>query len=76
MTALEVAAFLAEALETVYLGSIRVATDKRSYATFSKKDELVTEHINMEWASRAETRTPTMRRSPVACAVRVLVRRP
>lgn len=54
LTALEVTAFLTEAIERSYPGPIRVATDKRSYASFSKKDELTTEQINMEWASHDE----------------------
>jgi hypothetical protein len=54
MTALEVAQFLTETVEIEFPGPVRVPTDKRSYATFSKKDELTTEQINMEWASRDE----------------------
>lgn len=54
-TGLEVADFLTQAVEPVYPGSVQVATDQRSYNTFSKTDELTTEQINMEWASRDET---------------------
>lgn len=54
VTALEVVEFITEALRGVYPGAVRVATDKRSYATFTKKDELTTEQISMEWASRDE----------------------
>jgi hypothetical protein len=54
VTALEVVEFLTEALQGVYPGDVRVATDKRSYATFTKLDELTTEQISMEWASRDE----------------------
>jgi hypothetical protein len=52
VTALEVVSFLIEALASVYPGHVRVAIDKRSYYTFTKADELTTEQINMEWASR------------------------
>jgi hypothetical protein len=54
VTALEVVDFLTQALVTVYPGPVHVATDKRSYDTFSKTDELTTEQISMEWASRDE----------------------
>ncbi len=52
--ALEVVDFLTDALEGVYAGPVSVATDRRSYYTFTKADELATEQINMEWASRDE----------------------
>ena len=35
-------------------GPVNVATDRRSYHTFTKADELSTEQINMEWASQDE----------------------
>jgi hypothetical protein len=54
MTALEVTDFLTQALLGVYPGYVAVATDKRSYATFTKADELTTQQISMEWASREE----------------------
>lgn len=54
MTALEVSDFLTQTLEPVYPGPITVASDKRSYATFTKAAELSTEMINMEWVSRDE----------------------
>lgn len=54
MTALEVSDFLTQTLGPVYPGPVRVATNKRSYATFTKADELSTEMIDMEWASRDE----------------------
>jgi hypothetical protein len=54
MTALEVTDFLTQALQGVYPGPVNVATDKRSYFTFTKADELSTEQINMEWVSRDE----------------------
>jgi len=53
-TALEVIDFLAEALNG-YPGNVTVATDKRSYFTFTKADEMTTEQINMEWASQDES---------------------
>lgn len=53
-TALEVIEFLAEALGG-YPGKITVATDKRSYFTFTKADEMTTEQISMEWASQDES---------------------
>jgi hypothetical protein len=55
VTALEVVEFLTEALQGAYPGVVRVATDKRSYATFTKTDELTTEQISMEWTSRDES---------------------
>jgi hypothetical protein len=54
MTALEVTDFLTQALDGVYPGTVAVATDRRSYATFTKTDELTTQQISMEWASRYE----------------------
>lgn len=54
VTALEVADFLTQALLR-FPGPVRVATDKRSYYTFTKNDELTTEQINMEWASHDES---------------------
>lgn len=54
MTALEVSDFLTQTLGPVYPGPVNVATNKRSYATFTKADELSTEMIDMEWASRDE----------------------
>ncbi len=54
LAALEVSDFLAQALHG-YPGSVQVATDKRSYYTFTKADEMTTEQISMEWASRDET---------------------
>lgn len=54
MTALEVTDFLTQALDGVYPGPVAVATDKRSYATFTKADELTTEQVSMEWASHEE----------------------
>jgi hypothetical protein len=54
LTALEVSDFLTQTLEPVYPGPVRVAGDKRSYATVTKADELSTEMINMEWVSRDE----------------------
>lgn len=50
--ALEVGDFLAEAIRTEYAGVMTVATDRRSYHTFTKADELTTEQISMEWASQ------------------------
>jgi hypothetical protein len=52
--ALEVGDFLAEAITTVFPGPVNVATDRRSYHTFTKADELSTEQISMEWASQDE----------------------
>jgi hypothetical protein len=52
--ALEVGDFLAEAIKTVFPGGVNVATDRRSYHTFTKADELSTEQISMEWASQDE----------------------
>jgi hypothetical protein len=52
-TALEVSHFLTETL-TGYPGKVTVATDKRSYFTFTKADEMTTEQISMEWASQNE----------------------
>jgi hypothetical protein len=53
-TALEVIDFLTEALAG-YPGKVTVATDKRSYFTFTKADEITTEQISMEWASQDES---------------------
>jgi hypothetical protein len=53
-TALEVSDFLTQTLAPVYPGEVRVAVDHRSYHTFTKADELSTEQISMEWASRDE----------------------
>jgi hypothetical protein len=55
IVALEVTDFLTRAVGPTYLGPVVVATDKRSYATFTKADELTTEQISMEWASRDES---------------------
>lgn len=55
MAGLEVTDFLTQALERMYPGAVRVATDKRSYDTFTKTDELTTDQISMEWASRDES---------------------
>lgn len=55
LTALEVIDFLTDALEPAYPGAVMVATDKRSYASFTKADELTTDQISMEWASRDDT---------------------
>jgi hypothetical protein len=52
--ALEVGDFLADAIKTVFPGPVNVATDRRSYHTFTKADELSTEQISMEWASQDE----------------------
>lgn len=54
VTALEVTDFLTQALDGVYPGPVAVATDKRSYATFTKTDELTTEQLSMEWTSHDE----------------------
>ncbi|MGE4427525.1 MAG: hypothetical protein AB7G37_13830 [Solirubrobacteraceae bacterium] len=48
---LEVADFLTRAIEPAYAGRVQVATDRRSYHTFTKADELSTRQISMEWAS-------------------------
>ena len=53
-TALEVSDFLTQTLAPVYPGEVRVAVNHRSYHTFTKADELSTEQISMEWASRDE----------------------
>ncbi|MEA2185597.1 MAG: hypothetical protein QOK16_608 [Solirubrobacteraceae bacterium] len=53
IVALEVTDFLTQAL-LAYPAPVRVATDKRSYHTFTKVDELTTEQISMEWASHEE----------------------
>lgn len=53
-TALELIDFLTQTIEPAYLGEVHVATDHRSYHTFTKADELSTEQISMEWASRDE----------------------
>jgi hypothetical protein len=55
VTALEVADFLTDAIQPTYEGAVRVATDHRSYHTFTKADELSTEQISMEWASQDES---------------------
>ena len=55
MVALEVTDFLTQALQPGYPGPVVVATDKRTYGTFTKADELTTEQISMEWASRDES---------------------
>lgn len=52
--ALEVGDFLADAIKTKFSGAVTVATDRRSYHTFTKADELSTEQISMEWASQDE----------------------
>ncbi len=52
--ALEVGDFLAEAIQAEFPGPVTVATDRRSYHTFTKADELNTEQISMEWASQDE----------------------
>jgi hypothetical protein len=52
--ALEVGDFLADAIKTVFPGPVNLATDRRSYHTFTKADELSTEQISMEWASQDE----------------------
>jgi hypothetical protein len=52
--ALEIASFIVEAIQPCFSGRIDVATDSRSYHTFSKADELTTEQIDMEWASYDE----------------------
>jgi hypothetical protein len=53
--ALEVRDFLADAIKTKFSGTVTVATDRRSYHTFAKGDEMSTEQISMEWASRTRT---------------------
>lgn len=53
-TALEVSDFLAQALEPMFPAGVRVATDHRSYHTFTKADELSSEQIFMDWASTSE----------------------
>lgn len=53
-TGLEVTDFLTQAIEPHYPGEVKVATDHRSYHTFTKADELSTEQISMEWASQDE----------------------
>lgn len=52
--ALEVSDFLVSALEPAYPGPVLVATDHRSYHSFTKADELSSEQISMEWASQDE----------------------
>ena len=52
--ALEVGDFLTEAIKAKFSGPVTVATDRRSYHTFTKADELITEQISMEWASQDE----------------------
>lgn len=54
LTGLEVTDFLTQALAPAYPGPVHVATDKRSYDTFTKTDELTTDQISMEWASYDE----------------------
>lgn len=67
MTALEVTDLLTQALDGVYPGTVAVATDRRSYARFTKADELTTEQVSMEWASHDEaSRTPPARVAPAA----------
>ena len=51
---LEVGDFLVEAIKPTFPGTIAIATGHRSYHTFTKADELSTEQIDMEWASRDE----------------------
>jgi hypothetical protein len=53
VTALELIDVLETALAD-YPGEVRFPTDKRSYATFSKLDELDSEQIYLEWASQDE----------------------
>jgi hypothetical protein len=45
---LEVGDFLADAIKTQFSGSVTVATDHRSYHTFTKADELSTVQISMD----------------------------
>lgn len=52
--ALELSARLTEAIQPGYPGTVRIATDRRSFHTFTKADELSTNQINMEWASHDE----------------------
>ena len=52
-TALSIAAS-PRASRTTALRRVNVATDRRSYHTFTKADELSTEQISMEWASQDE----------------------
>jgi len=52
--ALEVGDFLSAAIKARFSGPVIVATDRRSYHTFTKADELSTEQISMEWASQHE----------------------
>jgi hypothetical protein len=52
--ALEVGDFLTQAIAERFLGPINVATDHRSYHTFTKAEELATDQISMEWASHDE----------------------
>jgi hypothetical protein len=54
LVALEVIDFLTQAIEPGYPAQVRVASDHRSYHTFTKADELSTEQISMEWASHEE----------------------
>jgi hypothetical protein len=54
LLALEVGDFIVEAIKPAFPGRITVATDRRSYQTFTKSDELSTEQIDMEWASYDE----------------------
>ena len=51
---MEVGDFLADAITTTFAGTVTVATDRRSYHTFTKADELSTKQISMEWASQGE----------------------
>lgn len=53
-TALELIAFLHDALAQTFGDRIQVPTDRRTYHTFTKADELSSEQISMEWASHLD----------------------
>lgn len=54
IVALELIDFLVSAIQPGYPGTVTVASDHRSYHTFTIADELATEQISMEWASHDE----------------------
>lgn len=54
LVALELIDFLTQAIGKVFPFPVRVASDRRSYHSFTKADELATEQIYMEWASHGD----------------------
>jgi hypothetical protein len=57
LLALEVGDFLTQAIQPAFGGDVRIATDRLSYHSFTKADELTSEQISMEWASFSEEGT-------------------